>query len=57
MNCITVASLAAGDFNQAMADVQSVWTEFYPDAPFVYFFREEDFEQQYHLETRINRLL
>ncbi|MEQ8953578.1 MAG: FtsX-like permease family protein, partial [Gammaproteobacteria bacterium] len=49
--------LDTADLPGTIAELERVWHEFEADLPFDFFFLEEDFNNQYHLEIQISRLL
>lgn len=49
--------LSSDNYQATVSEIERVWSSFAPDQPFDYFFLEQDFEQQYHLEIQISRLL
>ncbi len=49
--------LSTENLQSSIEQIETVWNTFEPELPFEYFFLSEDFEQQYHLEIQISRLL
>lgn len=49
--------LNSADINNTIAAIERVWYDFEENVPFEYFFLEQDFNNQYHLEQQISRLL
>ncbi len=49
--------LSSENLINTINDIEGVWNEFEPELPFEYFFLSEDFQEQYHLEVQISRLL
>ncbi len=48
----------SGDDNRStIASIEETWRQFAPGQPFDYFLLQNDFDQQYHLELQVSRLL
>ena len=48
--------LTAGNINEKIADIQTVWNEMAPDEPFDYTFVDQNFESQFRAEQRFGKI-
>tara|TARA_R110002111_G_scaffold116647_6_gene178111 strand:- start:4568 stop:5257 length:690 start_codon:yes stop_codon:yes gene_type:complete len=48
--------LKSGDFSQAVAEIESIWTQLAPDLPFNYYFMDSSFDITYQADQRLGKL-
>jgi putative ABC transport system permease protein len=49
--------LNASNLDEVIKKVQEIWSAFYPNSTFSYFFLEDDFNKQYHAERQFSTLI
>ena len=48
--------LNAGDFSQAITQIETIWTQLAPELPFNYYFMDASFDNTYHSDQRLGKL-
>ncbi len=53
---VMIAKLQAGNFSESIAQIESIWNDIAPEAPFNYYFMDESFNNTYQAEQRLGRI-
>ncbi len=53
---VMVVKLQAGKFSESIAQIESIWNDIAPEAPFTYYFMDESFNNTYQSEQRLGRI-
>ena len=53
---VMVAKLQPGNFSESIAQIESIWNDIAPEAPFTYYFMDESFNNTYQAEQRLGRI-
>ncbi|MBQ0735859.1 ABC transporter permease [Aquimarina celericrescens] len=53
---VMVVKLQAGNFSESIAQIESIWNDIAPEAPFTYYFMDESFNNTYQSEQRLGRI-
>ena len=56
-NLLAAARLRVDDLPETLATIETIWTQFAPQEPFVYAFLDQTFAQLYEAERRTSRLI